>query len=125
MMYNSKCFFCNQEVKSNPPLTHSHSVTPDLLQLCEPHLLPHSPNYKEISHRAQKYGPGYSHVLTSLKDKDLESSDNKRPAYGRHTSESVKARRYLKSSVGKHKVIGGESGGNVSAARFAPSPGQK
>ncbi len=68
MLYNSKCFFCNQEVRCKCDLVIEGVVSPEVLQLCDPHACGTPAMRKEPSSRGQIMGPGYSRILTAAKE---------------------------------------------------------
>ena len=71
MLYNSKCFFCNQEVKRNSHL-NIPIVSPEILQACDKKTSP--PNSRGVGLAMQKLGPGFSRMLTASREQaDFES----------------------------------------------------
>lgn len=79
MLYNSKCFFCNQEVKRIKYILFNYIniVSPEVIQLCDPKSQTQSLLYRELNLRGQKVGPGFSRMLTALKEEpDMEQFFN-------------------------------------------------
>jgi hypothetical protein len=78
MMYNSKCFFCNQEVKSKKNnLPHEFLVCKEVNHILHTQYSPSKYIQKEAprpSKPSAKLGAGFSRVLNSLKsEEDLEA----------------------------------------------------
>ena len=74
MLNNSKCFFCNQQVKGIYYYS-LHVVSPDIWNFYRSLCSPKHSFLKDMAVRWQQLGPGYSHMLSSLQSKgEMETS---------------------------------------------------
>ena len=74
-MYNSKCFLCNHEVACKDIVLNI--VKPKIKSMLNKEKMNHSCYNKNQfiigkSGKSGKYGPGYSHVLNSLRENEID-----------------------------------------------------
>ena len=76
MLYNSKCFFCNQPVKCK---FCNRVVSSNIREMFDKKSINRQSFPKEVTGKVQGYGNGYSHVLNSLhikQDNELPNTSN-------------------------------------------------
>ena len=80
-------------------------MSPEFTNICENKAMPPGTVYKESTQKSKRYGPGYSHVLTSLKEKEAEYYEAVFPkGETRYTTAKTSDRKARKTSTGLTQI---------------------